>query len=88
VSIMGVMESVPQTELDDRRRRGWAQKWDTYADGRTYRATRGTDFTGTCQQFRNTLYSAAARRSMSLEIKLDNENQTVTFRFTPRKAPQ
>lgn len=55
--------------------------WDRVADGQTYIARQGRDFSTDLDHFRGAIYSAAARREMRAVVHVDKHARSVTFRF-------
>lgn len=71
------------------RRRGRpSDGWDQVADGQTYVARKGVDYSTDSDHFRKACYAAAVRRGMSAVCHTDDDAGTVTFRFVQKTPDQ
>lgn len=79
------MKKLDHFEFPDGRR--GRHDWETWLDGNIYKLTKGKDFTISCTNMRNIVYSAAHRRGLKIRISIvDNESSLVIQAYKDLRA--
>jgi hypothetical protein len=69
------------------RRPGRAHPWKDWTDGSIWKIRRGEDFQSGLESMRTQLYGKARSMTppMDVELVMDREAETITFRMTPKQ---
>lgn len=58
--------------------------WDEWADGDVWKITKGEDFQSGLESMRTQLYGKARSLNMDVDVVVDRDAGTITFRMTPK----